>query len=165
VIDAILAKRNLGTNRAMADITIALGPGFCAGKDVDVVIETMRGHNLGRLIFEGFAQPDTGVPGTVGGIDIQRVVRAPSSGKIIHHKSIGSLVKQGESLLSIKGTETHAPIDGLVRGLIREGIVVQKGMKVADIDPRTNVDWCSISDKARCIGGSALEAYLYLAQQ
>jgi len=163
VVDAIIAKRNLGTNRDMAPITIALGPGFCAGQDVDVVIETMRGHDLGRLIFAGYAQPDTGVPGTIEGQDIQRVVHSPAAGKIIHKQEIGSVVQQGDVLFTVSGVEARAPFTGLIRGLIREGIEVRKGLKVADIDPRTNVDWRTISDKARCLGGSALEAYLYLS--
>jgi len=165
VIDAILAKRNLGTHRAMASITIALGPGFCAGKDVDIVIETLRGHDLGKLIFEGYAAPDTGIPGMINGKDAQRVLRAPSSGMIIHNKSIGSVVEQGEILFTVSGTEVQAPFIGLVRGLIREGVQVHKGMKVADIDPRTDIDWRSISDKARCIGGAVLEAFLYLVRK
>jgi len=164
VIDAILAKRNLGTTRSMADITIALGPGFDAGVDVHAVIETMRGHDLGRLILQGYAKPDTGIPAEIGGEDSRRVLHAPSAGIIIHKKQIGSIAKQGEGLFSVNGTEVIAPFDGLLRGLIREGMQVHKGMKVADIDPRTDVDWRTVSDKARCLGGATLEAYFYLNQ-
>jgi xanthine dehydrogenase accessory factor len=161
VIDAILAKRNLGTHHGMADITIALGPGFCAGEDVDVVIETMRGHNLGRLVFSGYAMPDTGIPGDIDGKSAQRVIHAPVNGTVIHKKRIGDVVEAGETLFTVGGTEVRAPFSGLLRGLVREGTIVPGGMKVADIDPRIDVDWRTISDKARCLGGAALEGYFY----
>ena len=166
VIDAIMAKRNTGTTRDMAGITIALGPGFNAGEDVHAVIETMRGHDLGRLILKGQAEPNTGVPGEIAGESTRRVVRSPHEGVIIHKKQIGDIVVQGETLFSVENakthTEVHASIGGLLRGLIRENIRVSKGMKVADIDSRTDIDWRTISDKARCLGGAALEAYYYL---
>ena len=165
VIDAILAKRNLGTNRAMANITIALGPGFCAGEDADIVIETMRGHDLGRLIFRGSAKPNTGIPGDIGGKSVQRVLYAPASGIIVHTKRIGDAVEFGETLFTVGGIAVNAPFTGLVCGLIREGANVPQGMKAADIDPRTDVDWRTISDKARCLGGAALEGFLYLQRQ
>jgi len=162
VIDAVMAKRNLGTHRGMAPVTIGLGPGFCAGEDVDVVIETMRGHDLGRLIFKGCAAPNTGIPGEIGGKSGQRVIHAPASGTVVHKKQIGDVVEGGEIIFTVGGTEARAPFTGLLRGLIREGAEVPKGMKIADIDPRTDVDWRTISDKARCLGGAALEAYLFL---
>ena len=162
VIDAILAKRNTGTNMEMAKITIALGPDFCAGKDVHAVIETARGHDLGRLILQGYAKPNTGIPGEIGGKSTKRVLRAPSCGIVLAKKNIGEIVKQGEALFTVDGQEAYAPFDGLVRGMIRNGMDVQKGMKIADIDPRTDVDTGTISDKARCLGGAALEAYFYL---
>ena len=165
VIDAILAKRNLGTHRGMADITIALGPGFSAGQDVSVVIETMRGHSLGRLIFEGSALPDTGIPGDIGGKSAQRVLLAPAAGVVKHAKRLGDVAEEGAVLFTVSGEEVRAPFTGLLRGLIHEGIEVSKGMKVADIDPRTDVDWHTISDKARCLGGSALEAYFLLRKR
>ena len=165
VIDAIIAKRNLGTNRTMADITIALGPGFCAGEDVDIVIETTRGHDLGRLILQGYTKENTGIPGEIGGQSVQRVLHAPASGTVLHHKRIGDIVEQGELVLMVEQAPVNASIGGLLRGLIHEGMQVQKGMKVADIDPRMDVDWRSISDKARCIGGSALEAYFYIQKR
>ncbi|MCL1917041.1 MAG: selenium-dependent molybdenum cofactor biosynthesis protein YqeB [Peptococcaceae bacterium] len=163
VIDAILAKRNLGTNRGMAPITVALGPGFCAGRDVNAVIETMRGHNLGRLIVQGYAIPNTGIPGELGGKSSQRVLKAPVSGIVRHTRKIGDVVRSGDPLFTVGGTLVTAPFNGLLRGLIRENRDVPKGMKVADIDPRIDVDWNTISDKARCLGGAALEAYYYLA--
>jgi xanthine dehydrogenase accessory factor len=165
VIDAILAKRNLGTHRGMAPITIALGPGFCAGEDVDAVIETMRGHDLGRLIFKGCAAPNTGIPGEIGGKSGQRVIHAPASGTIVHKKQIGDVVQSGEVIFTVNGTEARAPFTGLLRGLIREGLEVSQGMKAADIDPRTDIDWRTISDKARCLGGAALEAYLAMSNE
>ena len=162
VIDAILAKRNLGTNRSMAEIIIALGPGFCAGVDVDAVIETMRGHDLWRLILDGCAKPDTGIPGDICGKSTQRVLRAPASGIVLHKKRIGDIVEEGQLLFTVGETEVIAPFRGLLRGLIHEGMDVPCGMKVADIDPRIDVDWRTVSDKARCLGGAVLEAYLYL---
>lgn len=163
VIDVILAKRNLGTNRNMAPITIGLGPGFYAGKDVHAVIETMRGHNLGRLILDGSAQPNTGIPGEIGGKSAQRVIHAPTSGKIVHLHKLGDVVDAGAPIFTISGQQVTVPFKGLLRGLIREELDVPKGMKVADIDPRLDVDWHTISDKARCLGGAALEAYLHLS--
>lgn len=165
VIDVILAKRNLGTRQDMAPITIALGPGFIAGKDVDIVIETMRGHNLGRLILDGSAKPNTGIPGEIGGKSAQRVIHAPVAGMVIHHSQIGDVVQEGQCIFTVKDVPVTAPFTGLLRGLIREKMTVSAGLKVADIDPRTDVDWRTISDKARCLGGAALEAYLYLSQR
>jgi len=165
VIDAILAKRNLGTTRCMADVTIALGPGFNAGEDVHAVIETMRGHDLGRLILQGYAKADTGIPAEVGGESSRRVLHAPKAGIVINLKQIGDVARSGETLLTVGGAEVRAPFAGLLRGLIRDGIQVHKGMKIADVDPRTEIDWHTISDKARCLGGAVLEAYLYLSRE
>ena len=162
VIDATIAKRNLGTRMDMAGITIALGPGFCAGEDVHAVIETMRGHDLGRLILSGYAAPDTGMPGDIGGKSVQRVIHAPVGGVVRQKKQIGDMAEQGEVLFFTGETAVYAPFTGLLRGMIHEGAEVSEGMKVADIDPRANVDWRTISDKARCVGGAALEAYFYL---
>ncbi len=162
VVDAILAKRNLGTHRNMAPVTIGLGPGFCAGEDVHAVIETMRGHNLGRLILTGSALPNTGIPGEIGGKSAQRVIHAPCEGEIRYVRQIGDVVDAGETLFTIAKSPVASPFKGLMRGLIREGFFVPKGMKVADVDPRLDVDWRTISDKARCLGGAVLEAYLYL---
>ena len=165
VIDAIIAKHNTGTRRDMAEITIALGPGFRAGEDVHAVIETMRGHDLGRLILQGCAQPDTGMPGDIEGKSDQRVIHAPAAGIVRPKKQIGEIAEQGEVLLCIDRTEVYAPFTGLLRGMIRDGADVYKGMKIADIDPRTDIDWRTISDKARCLGGAALEAYFYLSDR
>lgn len=165
VVDAIIAKKNMGTNMSMAPITIALGPGFYSGKDVNAVIETMRGHNLGRLIFDGAAMPNTGVPGEIGGKSAQRVIHAANSGEVTPHFKIGQIVKENECVLTVGGTQMYAPFTGLLRGMIREGMNVPKGMKIADIDPRVDTNWHTISDKARCLGGSALEAYFYLKRK
>lgn len=165
VIDAILAKRNLGTGIHMAKIVIALGPGFAVPRDAHAVIETMRGHSLGRVIFEGCALPNTGTPGMIAGKSTERVLRAPCAGIVRHRKRIGDFVNEGETVFTVDGREAAAPFSGLLRGLIREGLQVTDGMKTADIDPRADSDWNSISDKARCIGGGALEAYLFLRKE
>ena len=163
VVDAILAKRNLGTRRTMAPVTIALGPGFTAAADVDVVIETMRGHRLGRMITAGAALPNTGVPGEIGGQSAQRVIHAPAAGRVRHYAQIGDFLAAGQPLLEVGGIVVGAPFDGMLRGLIYEGMSVPQGMKVADIDPRklTQEEIFGISDKARNLGGAVLEAYLY----
>lgn len=169
VVDAILAKKNLGTTRDMAPITIALGPGFTAGKDVDVVIETMRGHRLGRIIKEGSAIPNTGIPGVIKGFGKERVIHSPSEGILRNICHITDMVTKGQLLAKIetsdgKIVDVPASMDGLLRGLIRDGYPVTKGFKIADIDPRAEeYDNCfTISDKARCIAGGVLEALLYL---
>lgn len=169
VIDAILAKKNLGTGKIMAPITIALGPGFTAGKDVDAVIETMRGHRLGRVIYEGEALPNTGVPGVIAGVSAERVIHSPAEGVIYNLAHITDMVKKGQTVARIispngKTTDVTATTDGLLRGLIREGYYVTEGFKIADIDPRSSeYDNCfTISDKARCIAGGVLEALLHL---
>lgn len=164
VIDGTLCKKNIGTNKSMAEITIALGPGYEAGKDVDIVIETNRGHNLGRLIFEGPAEKNTGIPGVIKGYGKERVVYSPCAGKLHIIKDIGDLVEKGEPICKISDEYVYATMSGLLRGMIREGFEVKKGFKIADIDPRIeekkNCDL--ISDKARCIGGAVLEGILYL---
>lgn len=167
VIDAILAKRNLGTNREMADITIALGPGFVAGQDVDVVVETMRGHSLGTLIFSGKAKADTGVPGEIAGVSRERVIYSPAAGIFTEGARIGNLVKKGERIGYVGEEEVLATIDGVLRGIIRDGHYVKEGLKIADIDPRVETmdHSYTISDKARNIGGAVLEAVLYLLKR
>lgn len=159
VVDGILAKRNLGTNRRMAPLTIGLGPGFVAGQDVDYVIETMRGHHLGRIISQGCAIPNTGIPGLIGGYGAERVIHAPASGKIRVLAEIGDLVEKGETLAVIGDVAVAASLTGVLRGIIRDGFLVKKGLKIADIDPRKEQkENCStISDKARCIAGGVLE--------
>lgn len=165
LVDAILAKRNLGTRADMAPIVIGLGPGFDAPRDVHAVVETMRGHTLGRVILEGAALPNTGIPGMIGGKGSQRVLRAPGSGTVHHHSAIGDILAAGQPVFSVGDLVVNAPFAGVLRGLIREGMAVPHGMKCADIDPRTDSDWHTISDKARCIGGGVLEAYLYLRRR
>lgn len=162
LIDAILAKKNLGTTREMAPLTIALGPGFEAGKDVDFVIETQRGHNLGRVIAEGPATPNTGIPGVIAGYGKERVIHAPAAG-IMHNRSqIGDIVEKDQIIAMVDETPVYASLTGVLRGIIRDGYKVPKGMKIADIDPRKeqkkNCD--TISDKARCIAGSVVEVLL-----
>lgn len=168
LIDAIIAKKNLGTNKSMAKYTIALGPGFTAGKDCDIVIETMRGHNLGRMYLEGEAIANTGIPGNIGGKEAERVIHASSDGIIKNIKKIGDFVKEKEIIAYInnnnKKIEVIAPFEGLLRGIIRDGFKVRNGLKIADIDPRkSEYDNCfTISDKARNLGGAVLTAMIYL---
>lgn len=164
VVDAILAKKNIGTHIAMADITLALGPGFVAGKDVHAVVETMRGHNLGRIIFKGEAMKNTGVPGEIKGFSKERVIYSPSCGTIINMRKIGDIVKAGETLATVNGFEVKATIDGVLRGIIRDGSDASEGLKIADIDPRLEEqqNCFTISDKARALGGAVLETILYM---
>lgn len=163
VIDAILAKRNFGTSIGMAPIVIGLGPGFCAGEDVHAVIETNRGHHLGRVYYEGTAEPNTGVPGDIGGYTLERILRSPAEGIVKKVKDIATVVKSGEIVAYVGDKPVHASIDGVLRGMIQEGLWVEKGFKIGDIDPRCKIEHCySISDKARSIGGGVLEAILHL---
>jgi xanthine dehydrogenase accessory factor len=163
VVDAIIAKKNLGTNRDMAKLTIALGPGFTAGMDVDYVVETKRGHNLGRIIKEGQAFPNSGIPGNIGGYSKERVIHAPADGVLHIVRNIGDIVEKGDVIAEITNgnekVEVIATITGIIRGMIREGYEVFEGLKIADIDPRKEelANCFTISDKARCIAGSVLE--------
>lgn len=159
VVDGILAKRNLGTTITMAPLTIGLGPGFCAGEDVTYVVETQRGHDLGRIIEAGSALPNTGIPGIIGGYGRERVIHAPASGTIRLEAEIGQQVEQEEILAYIGEAPVRAPLTGVLRGIIRDGFPVKEGMKIADIDPRKEEqkNCFTISDKARCIAGSVLE--------
>ncbi len=162
VIDAILAKKPLGTIIDDAPLVIGLGPGFTAGKDVHIVIETNRGHHLGRMILNGSAEPDTGIPGEIGGYTIERVLRTMKSGIFRAQKSIGDRASKGSVVAVVDDFPVIAKISGVVRGLIRDGTEVKKGMKVGDIDPRGKREHCfTISEKARAIGGGVLEAILY----
>ncbi len=168
VVDAILAKKNLGTTRDMGEITIGLGPGFVAGEDVDAVIETMRGHNLARVIYSGAAEKNTGIPGEISGYGRERVIRCPGTGILRNKKAIGDVVKKSEEIAVVETehgiVSVEATIDGLLRGLIRDGYPVSEGFKIADIDPRLEEykNCFTISDKARCIAGGVLEAILHL---
>ena len=163
VVDAILAKKNLGTTKEMAPLVIALGPGFTAGEDVDVVIETKRGHNLGRVIRSGSAVPNTGITGIIGGYGKERVMHAQAEGILRNVASIGDIVEARAVIAEIETENGTVPVEaslsGLLRGLIRDGYPVTKGFKIADIDPRKEeLQNCfTISDKARCIAGSVLE--------
>ena len=166
VVDAILAKKNLGTNKEMAPITVALGPGFTAGEDVDAVVETKRGHHLGRVLWEGSTAPNTGVPGIIGGFGKERVIHCPAKGIVRNVKKITDTVSKGEVIAVVETEEGIVPVeatlDGILRGLIRDGYPVKPGFKMADIDPRLDeLENCfTISDKARCIAGGVLEAIL-----
>jgi xanthine dehydrogenase accessory factor len=163
LVDATLAKRDTGIRVGMAPITIALGPGFEAGVHADVVIETNRGHYLGRLIFQGFAETDTGTPAPVKGFGRERVLRSSCEGVVTHVRDIGDTVKTGDVICRVGGEEIKAPFDGVIRGLIMQGRNVLPGLKIGDVDPRPVHDYCyTISDKARSLGGSVLEALLYL---
>jgi len=162
LVDAILAKKNLGTRIKDAPLVIGLGPGFTAGKDVHIVVETNRGQNLGKMILNGIAEPDTGIPGEIGGFTIERVVRTMKKGIFVPQKSIGDRVSKGSVVAVVDDFPVIAKISGVVRGLLRESVEVRKGMKVGDIDPRGKRELCfTISDKARAIGGGVLEAILY----
>lgn len=172
VVDAIIAKKNLGTAKEMAPLVIGVGPGFTAGEDVDLVVESMRGHNLARIFTTGAALPNTGIPGNIGGFTKERVLHAEAAGYMKNIRQIGDIVEKGEEIARIyeKMTEdgtfsgsyvsVEASISGIIRGLIREGYHFQKGFKIADIDPRESelANCFTISDKARSIGGSVLEA-------
>lgn len=172
VVDAIIAKKNLGTTIDMAPLVIGVGPGFTAGQDVHLVIESMRGHNLARIITDGMAQPNTGVPGNIAGFTSERVIHAPAAGYIHDVRKIGDIVQKGDEIARIypdkesydnalsEYVPVNATITGIIRGLIREGYYFRKGFKIADIDPReSELSNCfTISDKARSIAGSVLEA-------
>jgi xanthine dehydrogenase accessory factor len=161
VIDAILAKRNLGTDRDQAPLVIGLGPGFTAGHDVHAVIETNRGHDLGRIITHGRAEPNTGIPGRIAGFASRRVLRAPVGGRFQAALDIGQSVKTGDVVGRVNNQPVCAAIDGILRGLIRSGTQVTADLKLGDIDPRGIAAYCdTISDKARAISGSVLEMVL-----
>ena len=162
IVDATLAKRDTGMRRDMAPLTIALGPGFTAGVHAHIVIETQRGHDLGRLIFNGAAEANTGTPAMVKGYGAERVLRAPCEGTVRYLVNIGSLVQRGETICLVGDRPVVARFEGIVRGLIMEGRHVPEGLKIGDVDPRAvNTYCCTISDKARALGGSVLEAILY----
>ena len=172
VVDAIIAKKNLGTTINMAPLVIGVGPVFTAGQDVHLVIESMRGHNLARIITDGMAQPNTGVPGNIAGFTSERVIHAPAAGYIHDVRKIGDIVQKGDEIARIypdkesydnalsEYVPVNATITGIIRGLIREGYYFRKGFKIADIDPRESelTNCFTISDKARSIAGSVLEA-------
>lgn len=161
VIDAIIAKKNLGTNLLEASLVIGLGPGFEAGKDVHMAIETNRGHNLGRVILKGCPQKDTGIPGNTGGYTYERVLRAPCAGIFHSVLDIGTIVKKEQIVGYVDKTPVKVMIDGVIRGQIRNNTMVADKLKIGDIEPRGNKEYCrTISEKARAIGGSVLETIL-----
>lgn len=161
LVDAIIAKRNLGTGLTDASLVIALGPGFEAGIDAHFVVETNRGHDLGRIITQGAATPNTGLPGIIGGYSRERVLRAPVAGKLIWACSLGDLVKKGQVLGKVDGEPVTAEISGLLRGQIRPNGHVPLGLKLGDIDPRGDASFLhTISDKGRALGGAVLEAIM-----
>ena len=168
VVDAILAKRNLGTHRGMAPITVALGPGFTAGVDVDAVVETQRGHNLGRVLWQGAAAPNTGVPGIIAGYGRERVIHSPAAGVLRNVCKITDTVRRDQVIAVVETPAGEVPVKatlaGLLRGLIRDGYPVTEGFKIADIDPRAEEyqNCFTISDKARCIAGGVVEAVMCL---
>ena len=164
VVDAILAKRNTGTSLCDAKLVIGVGPGFTAGKDCHAVIETKRGHTLGRVITKGSAIPNTGVPGNVGGQTIRRLIKAPADGIFHPEKKIGDLVKEGDRVANVDGVPVCVQTGGKIRGMLQDGVPVTKGLKSGDVDPRgASVDHMTVSDKALSIGGGVLEAILSYA--
>lgn len=161
IVDATLAKKNLGTFRGQAPLVIGCGPGFTAGEDVDLVIETMRGHYLGRVLRQGSALPNTGVPGSIAGYGAERVLRATGDGVFEAVREIGDLVHEGEVVALAGGEPVRAGISGVLRGILRSGLAVHRGMKVGDVDPRGRVEYCfTVSEKALAIGGGVLEGIL-----
>lgn len=166
VIDAIIAKTNLGTAIQDAPIVIAVGPGFTAGTDCHCVVETKRGHYLGRCIYHGSAIPNSGIPGNIGGYTKERILRAPCDGRFEPVVQIGTMVEIGTICGTVDGVPMCSQIPGVVRGLLQSGVMVTKGMKSGDVDPRCEPEHCeTVSDKARAIGGGVLEAILHLNQR
>lgn len=163
VVDSIIAKKNLGTTKEMAPITVALGDGFEAGKDVDIVIETMRGHNLGRIITSGRAMKNTGIPGEIKGVSKDRVIYSKTNGRFSSVKKIGDTVQKDEIIGYVGDVEIRGKISGVLRGIIREGYEVTENMKIGDIDPRIEEknNCFTISDKARSLGGAVLRAIMF----
>jgi len=161
LVDATLAKHNIGTHITDAPFVIGLGPGFEVGRDVHAIVETNRGHYLGRVLWNGSAQPDTGVPGDIAGFGRERVIYAPADGVFRHRLEIGASVNAGDVVGLVGQTSVLAPIAGVVRGLIHDDVTVQAGLKIGDVDPRAAPDHCcTISDKALGLGGGVLEAIL-----
>lgn len=166
VVDAILAKRNLGTKITDAPIVIGVGPGFTAGTDCHAVVETMRGHTLGRVYYSGPALPDTGIPGNIGGYTLERLLRAPRAGLFRGVKTIGDVVEPGDICAFVDDEPIITRIRGVLRGLLPDGLSVTEGMKSGDVDPRCELSHCfTVSDKALAIGGGVLEAVMHGVNQ
>ena len=164
VIDATIAKKNLGTTMEEAPLVIGVGPGFVVGKTVHMAIETNRGHNLGRVILTGQAEANTGIPGSINGFNRERVLRAPCSGEFNSDIEIGTLVDSGAVVGKVNGECVVTEISGVIRGLITPGTMVKSGLKIGDVDPRGVIAYCdSISDKSRAISGGVLEAIMRTA--
>ena len=164
LVDAILAKRNLGTAIQDAPVVIGVGPGFTAGVDCHAAVETMRGHTLGRVIYEGSPLPNTNIPGLIGGFAGERVLRAPADGVFTATRAIGDMVKAGDTVGTVAGKPMVCTIGGVLRGLLADGVVTFAGMKAGDVDPRGVREYCfTASDKALAIGGGVLEAILGLS--
>jgi xanthine dehydrogenase accessory factor len=161
VVDAIMAKRYTGTHGKMAPLVLALGPGFSAPDQVHGVIETKRGHYLGRLVTNGSAIPNTGVPGMEMGYSVERLLRAPADGYAEHAMSIGDHVEPGDVITRVAGAEVRSEIRGVLRGLIHPSVLLSRGMKIGDVDPRDERKHCfTITDKALAVAGGVLEAVM-----
>ncbi|MFH1313021.1 MAG: selenium-dependent molybdenum cofactor biosynthesis protein YqeB [Candidatus Eisenbacteria bacterium] len=162
-VDARMLKRDQHISRDLAPLVVGLGPGFTAGRDVDIVIETNRGHDLGRVIYDGAAEAHTGVPGEVAGFSHERVIRAPESGTFMSRASLGRMVEKGEVLGVIDDTVcVKSGISGRLRGLVMDGVEVRGGQKIGDVDPRgAGIDHRTISDKGRSVAGGVLEAVMH----
>lgn len=166
VVDSILAKKNLSTDPTQAPVVIGVGPGFSVPQDCHCVIETQRGHDLGRCIYQGCAAKNTGIPGEIGGYTVERLLRAPCDGIFHPILAIGDIVKAGQTVAMVDDQPVTAQIDGIVRGLLQDNVPVKTGMKSGDIDPRGCYEHCfTVSDKARAVGGGVLEAILHLGLQ
>lgn len=166
VVDSILAKKNLSTDPTQAPVVIGVGPGFSVPQDCHCVIETQRGHDLGRCIYQGCAAKNTGIPGEIGGYTVERLLRAPCDGIFHPILAIGDIVKAGQTVAMVDDQPVTAQIDGIVRGLLQDNVPVKAGMKSGDIDPRGCYEHCfTVSDKARAVGGGVLEAILHLGLQ
>ena len=161
VVDARMRKKPPERGKNLATLVIGLGPGFIAGENCHAVVETNRGHDLGRVLWAGTPQPDTGIPGSVLGFSQERVLRAPADGKLISGAKIGDRVKKGTVIALVGNLAVLAPFNGILRGLLRPGTLVKKGMKIGDVDPRDDPNMVFlVSDKSRAIGGAVLEAIL-----
>lgn len=166
VVDSILAKKNLSTDPTQAPVVIGVGPGFSVPQDCHCVIETQRGHDLGRCIYQGCAAKNTGIPGEIGGYTVERLLRAPCDGIFHPILAIGDAVKSGQIVAMVDDQPVTAQIGGIVRGLLQDNVPVKTGMKSGDIDPRGCYEHCfTVSDKARAVGGGVLEAILHLGLQ
>jgi xanthine dehydrogenase accessory factor len=161
VVDARMMNIAPQEGKGLATLVIGLGPGFVAGENCHAVIETNRGHHLGRVIWSGPPLEDTGTPGDIDGYKSERVLRAPIDGKVQAGAQIGDRVNKGSVIILVGGQAVFAPFDGIIRGMIRPGSVVEKGTKIGDVDPRDDPTiWSQISDKSRAVGGAVLEAIL-----